>query len=422
MILTAGQFDGGNTTTNNASGGYTEFNFRNTAGDVNFANNVTVVGTGFTTFNMLGNNAKMGTLTAGAGQEIGVYRSSGALTTLSFTGVSLSGSPTFSPKPNTFGAAGQVGGNLELGPITETGVGNYTVTMNGGNTLYLAGTNSFGALVINTSATGTVQVGGATDQSNGTLGLGAVTNNAKLVFNRSNLYTANNAIGGTGSVTKLGAGTLVLGGTNNYQGTTTVTTGTLRVNGTHTGGAAYSVASGATLAGTGSIGSAVTVTGTLAPGASAGTLTIDNKTLTLNSASTLDMELVGNDTTEGGGINDLVAVTNTLGNLSLDGTLNVTEIGGNNFININTPMAWTLITYGGTLTDNGLVPGTMPTLPSGWVYGIDTTSTAGKVLLTVTSVPEANAFLAFGLVAIGTGAAKFVRRRRGQRTAGEVVA
>ena len=72
------------------------------------------------------------------------------------------------------------------------------------------------------------------------------------------------AIPGTGGVVKTGDGTWTLGGTaaHTYTGTTTVAKGILVLDGTHTGGGAYNVFSGATLAGSGSTTSPVTVQGT----------------------------------------------------------------------------------------------------------------------------------------------------------------
>ena len=94
------------------------------------------------------------------------------------------------------------------------------------------------------------------------------------------------------SLNKTGNGVLVLTANNTHAIPTTVSQGTLLVNGTHSGGGTYSVASGATLGGSGSISGLVTVDsgGHLAPGASPGTLTLTSG-LTLNSGDVLDFDI-----------------------------------------------------------------------------------------------------------------------------------
>src|SRR3546814_1226790 len=88
------------------------------------------------------------------------------------------------------------------------------------------------------------------------------------------------------------------------------------------------VLSGGTLGGSGTIGGSVTVAdgGRLAPGNSPGTLTI-NGDLTLNGASILDLEF-GQANVVGGPLNDLIDVQ---GNLTLDGTVDVTVTTGGSF-------------------------------------------------------------------------------------------
>jgi autotransporter-associated beta strand protein len=60
---------------------------------------------------------------------------------------------------------------------------------------------------------------------------GNVTNDAALVFNRSDAVTFGGDIGGSGTVAKLGAGVLSLTGANTYTGVTVIDAGTLSVNG-----------------------------------------------------------------------------------------------------------------------------------------------------------------------------------------------
>jgi autotransporter-associated beta strand protein len=173
------------------------------------------------------------------------------------------------------------------------------------------------------------------------------------------------------SLIKEGSGRWTLTCTNTYSGTTTVNEGTLLVNGNQAAATnTVTVNASGTLGGIGVIGGAVTVNtdGALAPGASAGTLTISNN-LTLNPGAALNFEL--------GAINasDKVVVS---GALVLGGTLNVTNLAG---FGTNT---YTLITYGGALSGNLPVIGTMP---SGFTGSINT-NTTGQVKLVVQIAPS----------------------------------
>ena len=71
---------------------------------------------------------------------------------------------------------------------------------------------------------------------------------------------------GKTAIVKQGTGDWRLTGTNTYSGTTTVSAGTLIVNGKHTGTGALTVEAGATLAGKGSLAAATTINGTLLVG------------------------------------------------------------------------------------------------------------------------------------------------------------
>ncbi len=99
-----------------------------------------------------------------------------------------------------------------------------------------------------------------------------------------------NNISGTGGFSKAGEGRLTLTGRNTYTGATTITGGVLRVDGS-IAQSALTVASAATLEGTGTVGD-VSITGTLAPGNSVGTLTVEGD-LTLGDGATYVYEVDG---------------------------------------------------------------------------------------------------------------------------------
>jgi fibronectin-binding autotransporter adhesin len=91
-------------------------------------------------------------------------------------------------------------------------------------------------------------------------------------------------------LTKSGAGTWTLWGTNTYTGKTTVSGGRLIVNGALLGSTNITINAGGTLGGSGLITGPVYIGGTLAPGASIGTLTINNS-LTLSNGCVAVMEV-----------------------------------------------------------------------------------------------------------------------------------
>ena len=119
------------------------------------------------------------------------------------------------------GAALEISGN-----INETG-GSQSLTMNGQGTLLLSGSNTYsGATAV---SAGTLELGnGVNDASLTTSGIN-VTANGSLVFCVSSSQTASYSIGGGGSLTQLGNGTLSLSGSNTYSGGTTITGGTLEI-------------------------------------------------------------------------------------------------------------------------------------------------------------------------------------------------
>lgn len=146
------------------------------------------------------------------------------------------------------------------------------------------------------------------------------------------------------------SGTWTVAGSDSitYSGGTTVTGGSLLVDGTLTSDAAVS---GGVLGGSGTLAGDVTVTtGTIAPGnGGIGTLSTGSLSLTADSILDFDFGAPGDATTPGA--SDRIDVT---GDLVLDGTLNATDVGGFG------DGVYRLIDYSGTLTDNGLFVGVLP--------------------------------------------------------------
>lgn len=136
----------------------------------------------------------------------------------------------------------------------------------------------------------------------------------------------------TVNVAKTGAGKWILAGNNTYLGTTTVSAGTLLINGNQsTATGATTVAAGATLGGTGTIGGAITNNGTIAPGASVGTLSaLGNVTDGANSSWAIELS---------GTTADKLAVTGNI-DLSAIDSLVVSGVG--------TGGTWIIGTYTGT--------------------------------------------------------------------------
>ncbi|HTS18895.1 MAG TPA: autotransporter-associated beta strand repeat-containing protein [Verrucomicrobiae bacterium] len=283
---------------------------------------------------------------------------------------------------------------LNAGTISmdkSTGLGTGTVLINGGAiSCYRNGTSRSPGNTVILNADVTLGSSGITSPMTFT-GPWTITNGSHQIIVNTITNTINGPIGqdvpGRG-LTKAGSGPLILGGTNTYSGPTTINVGTLALTnfGSIVDSATISVASGAVfdvtgvtggpftlatgqaLAGNGLVKGSVTVGNgaTLSPGGPAGALSFSNG-LTVATTAELDFGL---------GTNGAKAVVR--GNLTLGGTLNITDAGG--FTNT----AYTLFTYTGTLTYGGVTVGATPY--GGLTYTIST-DTIGQVNLVVAIAP-----------------------------------
>jgi len=330
------------------------------------------LGNGGTTGSLLGNVANEGTLAFNRSDSVtfaAVISGNGQVTHQGSGTTILTGTNTY------LGGTTIANGTLQLGAggITGTLLGNVTnhgrFVFNHSDNLLFGGVIS-GSGAVRQLGTGTVVLTGENVYVGGTLIdagtlqigngstigslVGDIVNNGVLALNRSDLLALDGKISGSGSLGQIGAGTTVLTANNSYIGATTISDGTLRINGDQSAAIGLtSVVLGGTLGGSGIVGGDVFVDdgGTIAPGNSPGTLTI-NGNLTLSGGALLDFEF-GQADVPGGPLNDLIDVK---GDLTLDGTIDVAVSAGGSFA----PGLYRALNYGGTLTNNGLELGTMP--------------------------------------------------------------
>lgn len=253
----------------------------------------------------------------------------------------------------------------QIGDLTTIAMSNATVTfnaseylggitmrdnslVNGGSTIVLNGTQTAGLNAVGGGNAGvfSANLAMATSWADGSTANNPRTGNGTtpiFVDSGTSLTISGNLVDGLesspiGSMSKSGAGTLILNGNSEYRGTTAITGGTVQMNGTnrayfwngsamvYSNSGAVTVAnanlvangtltgettiqSGGTLGGSGTVNTvSIQSGGTLAPGNSPGLMTATNG-VSLATGSTFQWELIGN-TTAGRGTNyDGVNVT-----------------------------------------------------------------------------------------------------------------
>jgi autotransporter-associated beta strand protein len=243
------------------------------------------------------------------------------------------------------------------------------------NNVTVNGNFNLGGLGVATTLNGTIDLSGGTR----TITLG---NSATIGGDISN--------GGLTVAASSGSLSLTLNAANTYGGFTTVSSGTLFVNGSLANTSGVSVAAGATLGGSGSIASSVTVgaNGILAPGTSIDSLQVGSADVD----GILEIEYDGT----AGGVVDLLEVTGLLD--IANASINFSQLGA-----AADDDAYIFATYGG-LTGS-FAPERVTGLPTSFPYFIDYNYLGANQIALVIPEPGAALITALGLLPL-------LRRRR----------
>ncbi|MFW7358333.1 MAG: autotransporter-associated beta strand repeat-containing protein [Brucella sp.] len=312
------------------------------AADSNYAGGTTVsggtlqIGNGGTTGSIAGNITNNGAVVfnrSGAVAMGNVISGTGSVAQAGSGTLTLTGANTYSGGTTVSAGTLQVASDGNLGDAT----GGLTID---GGTFGNTGAIATGRSITVTTNGGTVQTDadltltGAFDASVAT-GDWHKTGAGELIFDAT-------ATGNVGSGAAVDAGKVSVKGT--LDGDFAVNTGgVLDVSGTQRGN--INVNDGGTLVGSGSIGQNVAVADNGAlQGTSGQTLTV-NGDLTLNANSQMNVSL---------GMSNQTALFDVAGNLTLAGTLNITDGGGFG------AGYYHLVNYQGSLTDNTMVIGAAP--------------------------------------------------------------
>jgi fibronectin-binding autotransporter adhesin len=296
-----------------------------------------------------------------------------------------------------------------------------SINVKAGATLALnvdsAGTAGFDNLSMDTLLAGISVAGSATAglQAGAVIGIDTSTAGGGTFTQGDVFANSTGANGGTLGLTKLGTGTLVLNNWNSYTGATTVSGGTLRVDGATFETGLVTVSATATLGGSGLTG-AVTVQngGTLAPGSSIESLGVASAGFDAGSTFAYEYQTALFDGTPEVSA-DLVYATGAL-NIAPGALLTLTDLGTSTALAVGSKL--TLISYTGdtpsgvfTFAGSPLSDGDIKTIGANlWQFkyadtsGGDNFSTdqigATKFFTMTVAVPEAGTagLLTFGLL------------------------
>ena len=337
-------------------------------------------------FDLPGNNKTIGSL-AGAGNlgaggdntstsVSGIISGSGGLTKQGIGTMILSGTT------NTYSGGTTVSGGILQGTTTslqgnitnnatvtfdQTTTGTYADVISGTSSLIKSNTGTVILSGANTYSGGTTVSGGILQGTTDSL-QGNITNNATVTFDQTTTGTYADVISGTGSLIKSNTGTVILSGANTYTGLTTISNGTLTLQG---GAAIVDTGAVSITSGTLDIDAAETI-GSLT---GSGTVNLD-AALTMGDANNTTYSGViqgGNGLTKQGSGSVNLSGVNTYSGVT---TINA----GTLFVNGSIANSTTTVNAGGTLGGTGTV-GTVNV--SGGIFApgnsIGTTNVTGNV-------------------------------------------